>query len=413
VRPPSRHSLWSAAQAPSPMHAREAVTQGGLLQGRHPRPRLGDASLAPERPSCSPAARRGPDREPDRGPDRGPDCGPDRKPGRRPGRGPTAAPGARAQAVSSRPDVAPPSYTAELEKLQDQIPPFPSADAMAVLAAELGAPASVHFADLSPEPVAAASLGQVRSGARGRRGKGGGIGCCMTQAVLCRSDTSASHKPGEPGAQVYKGRLRASGRAVAVKVQRPDVRESIALDVHILRAAAGWFARWRRLNSDLPALLDEARARQPRRAPARLACTRGRAVTQCGDWSPHALRLVPAVLCRTAAAFWLAGAVYDAARLPLHALPEAARSTTHVLSAVQAASGSPACLLAPPLLRPKLVMQALNGWAGVPRPRPRARAQWAASLFRELDYTKEATNGVRFRELYSRLEVPPPLHTRR
>jgi len=175
VRPPSRHSLWSAAQAPSPMHAREAVTQGGLLQGRHPRPRLGDASLAPERPSCSPAARRGPDREPDRGPDRGPDCGPDRKPGRRPGRGPTAAPGARAQAVSSRPDVAPPSYTAELEKLQDQIPPFPSADAMAVLAAELGAPASVHFADLSPEPVAAASLGQVRSGARGRRGKGGGI----------------------------------------------------------------------------------------------------------------------------------------------------------------------------------------------------------------------------------------------
>jgi len=64
--------------------------------------------------------------------------------------------------VSSRPDVAPPSYTAELEKLQDQIPPFPSADAMAVLAAELGAPASVHFAELSPEPVAAASLGQAR-----------------------------------------------------------------------------------------------------------------------------------------------------------------------------------------------------------------------------------------------------------
>ena len=59
--------------------------------------------------------------------------------------------------------------------------------------------------------------------------------------------------------QVYKGRLRGSGRAVAVKVQRPDVRESIALDVHILRFAAGWFAKWRRLNSDLPSLLDEAR----------------------------------------------------------------------------------------------------------------------------------------------------------
>lgn len=34
-------------------------------------------------------------------------------------------------------------------------------------------------------------------------------------------------------------------------------------------------------------------------------------------------------------------------------------------------------------------------------------AQWAGSLFRELDYTKEAANGVRFRELYSRLEVAP------
>lgn len=62
-------------------------------------------------------------------------------------------------------------------------------------------------------------------------------------------------------AQVYKGRLRGSGRAVAVKVQRPDVRESIALDVHILRFAAGWFAKWRRLNSDLPSLLDEARSK--------------------------------------------------------------------------------------------------------------------------------------------------------
>ena len=65
------------------------------------------------------------------------------------------------QAVSSRPDVAPPSYTAELEKLQDQIPPFPSDEAMQVLEAELGCAASVHFFELSPQPVAAASLGQA------------------------------------------------------------------------------------------------------------------------------------------------------------------------------------------------------------------------------------------------------------
>lgn len=35
--------------------------------------------------------------------------------------------------------------------------------------------------------------------------------------------------------QVYKGRLRSNGAVVAVKVQRPGVRESIALDIHILR----------------------------------------------------------------------------------------------------------------------------------------------------------------------------------
>ena len=44
---------------------------------------------------------------------------------------------------------------------------------------------------------------------------------------------------------------------MAVKVQRPGVRQSIALDIHVLRGLAGAFGRWRRLNSDLPGLLDE------------------------------------------------------------------------------------------------------------------------------------------------------------
>lgn len=57
--------------------------------------------------------------------------------------------------------------------------------------------------------------------------------------------------------QVYRGQLRSGGREVAVKVQRPLVRESIALDIHILRILAAFVRRWRRLNSDLPALLDE------------------------------------------------------------------------------------------------------------------------------------------------------------
>lgn len=34
-----------------------------------------------------------------------------------------------------------------------------------------------------------------------------------------------------------------------------------------------------------------------------------------------------------------------------------------------------------------------------------AGMQWAESLFKELDYRKEAANGIRFKELYGSLEV--------
>lgn len=51
--------------------------------------------------------------------------------------------------------------------------------------------------------------------------------------------------------------MRETGQTVAVKVQRPMVRESIALDVFIMRYLAGRFGLLRKLNSDLPSLLDE------------------------------------------------------------------------------------------------------------------------------------------------------------
>eukprot|EP00798_Chlamydomonas_sp_ICE-L_P014464 gene14464-20478_t len=65
------------------------------------------------------------------------------------------------QAVSSRPDLMSPEFLTELEKLQDRIPAYPSEDAYQMLENELGAPVNTIFASLSPEPVAAASLGQV------------------------------------------------------------------------------------------------------------------------------------------------------------------------------------------------------------------------------------------------------------
>ncbi len=42
------------------------------------------------------------------------------------------------QALSSRPDIMPPSYLSELEKLQDQIPPFPDEEARKVLVPHRG-----------------------------------------------------------------------------------------------------------------------------------------------------------------------------------------------------------------------------------------------------------------------------------
>ncbi|GBF89282.1 uncharacterized aarF domain-containing kinase, chloroplastic [Raphidocelis subcapitata] len=120
------------------------------------------------------------------------------------------------QALSSRPDITPPVWAEELEQLQDRIPPFPTKEAMEVLRSELGIPPSFVFSEISPEPVAAASLGQV-----------------------------------------YRARLKSGGAEVAIKVQRPGVVEAIALDTYILRHAAGALRAARRLNTDLPALVDE------------------------------------------------------------------------------------------------------------------------------------------------------------
>lgn len=120
------------------------------------------------------------------------------------------------QAVSSRPDTLPPDFLRELEKLQDRLPPFPTDQALAVMEEDLGRPVYEVFSSISEVPVAAASLGQV-----------------------------------------YRARLLRDGTEVAVKVQRPGVKSSIALDVLVLRQLMVYVKRFRKMNSDLPALLDE------------------------------------------------------------------------------------------------------------------------------------------------------------
>ncbi|MEJ1929789.1 AarF/ABC1/UbiB kinase family protein [Nostoc sp. NIES-2111] len=120
------------------------------------------------------------------------------------------------QALSTRPDLVPPVYLEEFTRLQDQLPPFPNEIAYQFIQEELGQPPEDIYAELSAQPIAAASLGQV-----------------------------------------YKGKLK-TGEEVAVKVQRPDLRERITIDLYILRGLAGWVQKKvKRVRSDLVGILDE------------------------------------------------------------------------------------------------------------------------------------------------------------
>jgi predicted unusual protein kinase regulating ubiquinone biosynthesis (AarF/ABC1/UbiB family) len=129
------------------------------------------------------------------------------------------------QSLSIRSDLLPLAYLDALAALQDRVPAFDSRDAKAILAAELGRPVEEVFADLSAEPVAAASLGQVYK-ATLRRGPGG---------------------PGGGGEAVK----------VAVKVQRPGIALSVALDMHLIRTVAPAAKALLGLASDVVGTVDD------------------------------------------------------------------------------------------------------------------------------------------------------------
>ncbi|MGL5833350.1 MAG: ABC1 kinase family protein, partial [Waterburya sp.] len=120
------------------------------------------------------------------------------------------------QALSTRPDVVPPAYLTELTTLQDKIPSFPNEVAFRFIEEELGARPEEIYVDMSPEPIAAASLGQV-----------------------------------------YKARLQ-TGEEVAVKVQRPGLNSRISLDIYIMRLLAGFVQdNVKQVRSNLRAIIDE------------------------------------------------------------------------------------------------------------------------------------------------------------
>lgn len=100
------------------------------------------------------------------------------------------------QLFSTRADLLPGPYLDALERLQDQIEPFPYEEVEKIVSGELGVRISKAFADFNPVPLAAASL-----------------------------------------AQVHRAYMR-DGRAVVVKVQRPDIRELIVGDLDALNEIA-------------------------------------------------------------------------------------------------------------------------------------------------------------------------------
>jgi predicted unusual protein kinase regulating ubiquinone biosynthesis (AarF/ABC1/UbiB family) len=96
------------------------------------------------------------------------------------------------QLLSTRADLMPGPYLDALSRLQDQIEPFPYEEVERIVSGELGVRISKAFADFDPTPLAAASLSQV-----------------------------------------HRASMR-DGRAVVVKVQRPDIRELIVGDLESL-----------------------------------------------------------------------------------------------------------------------------------------------------------------------------------
>jgi predicted unusual protein kinase regulating ubiquinone biosynthesis (AarF/ABC1/UbiB family) len=121
------------------------------------------------------------------------------------------------QSLSTRIDLLPPIYIEAFGELQDRVPAFPVAEAIAIIETELCAPINTLFAIFDPIPLAAASLGQV-----------------------------------------HRARLH-TGEEVVVKVQRPGLQQLFDLDFRVIYQLLRWCDRlfpWMR-EYDLMAIYQE------------------------------------------------------------------------------------------------------------------------------------------------------------
>lgn len=123
------------------------------------------------------------------------------------------------QALASRPDLLPSEYLDELQQLQDNVPTFKNEVAFQIVEEELNLKFEDVFELVEPEPIAAASIGQV-----------------------------------------YKARLLKNGQLVALKIQRPNTEEVVALDLYVLRWWGGVYNKIFELlgrNINLQSVMDD------------------------------------------------------------------------------------------------------------------------------------------------------------
>jgi ubiquinone biosynthesis protein len=111
------------------------------------------------------------------------------------------------QILSTRPDILPPEYIEELQKLQDDVPSVPWPEIKAQLTEDLGDLDEI-FESIDEVPMAAASM-----------------------------------------AQAHRAVLRDGSRPIVLKILRPKIDRLIAADIEILEAVAEWLSRHTR---DLP-----------------------------------------------------------------------------------------------------------------------------------------------------------------
>lgn len=108
------------------------------------------------------------------------------------------------QIASARPDLLPDAWIAELKKLQDEVTPVPFEDIKTVVESSLGKPLTDVYESFDEQPLAAASVAQAH------------------RAVLRHSE---------------------GAKDVVVKVQRPRVAQTVARDLDLLHALAGFIEK--------------------------------------------------------------------------------------------------------------------------------------------------------------------------